>query len=200
MVTDSDSVVADVTVYGEIRDALSAANQRRPVDFVVTSVGVSYFSPIGRDYGTEWTEIVRTNIVGLLVVMSVIEELRLPLRDFIHIGSVASRTMSTVKGNECYSVTKGAQQRLVDHFRERHRSQMRVSSISPGFTRDTAFLDRFTSRERVHNLVMLDEDNSLTAADVADCVATVLGSPGHVEWSDVVLAPAASSASRPTAL
>lgn len=182
-------VCADVADYGQLRNALCTALDGERVDFVVNCVAVGYYSPVGADYSEKWAEMLRTNVGGVLVLLSLIDELELPLRDLVHIGSMASRQMSMVPGNECYSVTKGAQQRLVDHFRDQHRDHMRVTTISPGFTRNTAFVDRLVRCADVQPPVVLDEHNSLTAADVADCVRVVLSAPPNVEWSEVHLRP-----------
>ena len=139
----------------------------------------------------DWDRMIDTNIKGLLNVTRAVLPLMVA-RDsghVINIGSVAGR-VTYPKGN-VYNATKFAVRALNDAMNvDLVGTRIRVCTIDPGAA-DTEF-----SKVRFHG----DEERArcvyvgftpLSAADVADAVLYVAGTPEHVNITDLVIMPTA---------
>lgn len=160
--------------------------------WVVNCAGVGYYAPLTADHAAEWEDIVRTNLLGLVHVASALLRFHPRCPCFVHVGSMASRRLSPTPGNGVYSATKAAAVPILDHLRNELRAAghtMRVSLVTPGFIRDTAFAENFFRHapERAFDLFSAGAC-SLTPAAVARAVAGVLDTADG-EVLELVLAP-----------
>jgi NADP+-dependent farnesol dehydrogenase len=185
-------IVCDVRSYEEVRALFESF--REPIDFVVNSAGVGFYAPIDGDYSAEWTEIVSTNVLGLVHIMSGIIQFQPRCRQFVQVGSFASRRMSRTVGNAVYSATKTAAVPLLDHLRELLRARdnlMRVCLMTPGFIKGTGFAKEFFRAEPDAATDLYANAPALAAEDVARAIVNVLDSDPNLELSEVVVRPRA---------
>ena len=184
---------ADIRDFSALVAEISAAKDRHGVSFVVNCVGVGYYAPIGADYAEAWTEILTTNVVGVLNLLSAVDTVLTDLDRFVHVSSIAAHTVSRVPGNICYSVSKAAARTIVEEYRRTLHEQgrpTRVSMVSPGFVEDTDFGVNFFAR--APQAVAFDpyaQRTNLQAADVASTIMQILAQPPKIEIADVVLLP-----------
>lgn len=139
----------------------------------------------------DWDRMIDTNITGLLNVSRAVLRLMVE-RDrghVVNIGSTAGRT--TYPSGNVYAATKFAVQGLTEGMNiDMAGTNVRVSSVNPGFVETEFSLVRFHGDEEKANKVY-DGFDPLTADDVAEVVAFVVNAPPHVNIADVLLMPSA---------
>lgn len=188
------SVAADIRDFTGLESVIQSAQERGPVNYVVNCVGVGFYAPIGDDRSTAWTDILATNVAGLLCLLSVMERNLPDLETFVNVSSTAAHRPSRTPGNICYSAAKTAARVIVDEYRKQLREEgrpTRVCMISPGIIENTDFERNFYSRAS-------DEDPradlsgghpSLNPDQVAEVIHGILRLPLELEVVDMILAP-----------
>lgn len=183
----------DVRDFPALSAAFEEAHGRRRVRHVIHCAGVGFFAPIGEDHSQAWHDIVSTNVVGVLNVLSVIERVMPDLPHLVYLSSMAAHRVSQVPGNLCYSASKAAAHTIVVEYRRRLReaeSRRRVSIVSPGFVENTDFgRNFFRSVAEKDRFDPYANRANLRPADVADVVRYVLRTPEHMEVSDFLVNP-----------
>lgn len=183
----------DVRDFTSLSAAFEEARRRQPIRSVVHCVGVGFYAPIGRDDSKAWQDIVSTNIVGVLNMLSVIERLMPKLPHLVYLSSMAAHRVSQVPGNLCYSVSKAAAHTVVVEYRRRLReagSRRRVTIVSPGFVENTDFGQNFfQSVAEEERFDPYANRPNLRPEDVAEIVRYVLRTPAHLEVSDILVNP-----------
>ena len=188
------AAVADIRDYASLSAAVATIGRHGPVDFVVNCVGIGYLAPIGADHSAEWADILATNVVGLLNLLSAIDVHLPDLPQFVHVSSLAAHQVSRVAGNLCYSVSKAAARTIVQEHLKAVRAagrRTRVTMVSPGFIEGTEFEQRFYSRtaKPASSGSLFAGQENLTPANVATIIVDVLRQPDHVELVDVLVRP-----------
>jgi NADP-dependent 3-hydroxy acid dehydrogenase YdfG len=187
------AVAVDVRDFDALERAVTVARDRHRVDFVVTCVGVGFYSPIGANFASAWTEIVTTNIVGLLNLLSVIDKVLPTLSRLVCVSSMAAHHVSATPGNLCYSVTKEAARTIVREYSAGLRAARRgtrVSMISPGYVEGTGFGEHFFAyADETSTRDLYAAGVNLTAGDVAALIEGILRQPRHIEIVDILVRP-----------
>lgn len=164
-----------------------------PADWVVNAAGVGFYAPVAPEFATRWSEIVDTNVVGLLNLLAALGE-RPPIGQFVHISSLAALRPSRTPGNDVYAASKAAGAALVARYRAGLRAaghRTRVSVVSPGYVGGTDFEANFYRDAPVAGPAVTAGFPPLTAADVASVVDHALSAPAHLELSEIVVRPIA---------
>ena len=183
----------DIRDYGALFSAIGAAKELHNVQFVVNCVGVGFYAPIGADYSEAWNEILATNVIGVLNLLSAVDNILPDLERFVHVSSMAAHRVSRVPGNLCYSVSKAAARTIVEEYRRSVREggrQTRVSMVSPGFVEGTAFATKFFQHAK--DTITFDPyspHTNLSPYDVANIIMNILDQPPHIELADMLLLP-----------
>ena len=187
-------VRADIRDFVALAAVLASLEQEEHIDALISCVGVGFYAPLGTDNTTAWSQILDTNLRGLLNLASAVQRDLPDLGHLIHVSSLAAHGISQVPGNLAYSVAKAGARTIVQDLRRELRAQgrrTRVSMVSPGFVADTDFGRNFFMHtpQPAHLGGIYDADINLTADDVAAAVEYVLGLPEHVEVLDLLLSP-----------
>jgi 3-hydroxy acid dehydrogenase/malonic semialdehyde reductase len=139
----------------------------------------------------DWDRMVDTNVKGLLYVTRAIlpHMIRLGRGHVVNLGSLAGHE-TYPKGN-VYGATKYAVRALTEGMNlDLVGTPIRVSSIDPGLVETEFSMVRFHGdAERAKSVYR--GIRPLTADDVAEVVAFVVGLPEHVNVRDLVLMPTA---------
>ncbi len=139
----------------------------------------------------DWDRMIDTNVKGLLYVTRAIlpHLVRLGRGHVVNLGSLAGH-QTYPKGN-VYGATKYAVRALTEGMHlDLVGTPIRVSSIDPGLVETEFSIVRFAGDTARANAVYRGM-RALTADDVADVVAFVVGLPEHVNVLDLVLMPTA---------
>ncbi|WP_405115069.1 SDR family oxidoreductase [Micromonospora sp. NBC_01405] len=189
------SAPADIRDFGRLEQIFTDACRRGPLDYVVNCVGVGFYAPLGADNSAIWNDILTVNVTGLLNLLSVVDRTCPELTRLVHVSSMAAHRVSRTPGNLAYSVAKAGAKTIVEEYRRSLRADgrsTRVSMVSPGFVESTDFGRNYFSRtgDTAPQPDIYGGHRNLTAADVADVVAYVLGSPPHIEFLDLVFCSA----------
>ncbi|MFJ8299079.1 SDR family oxidoreductase [Streptomyces sp. NPDC094447] len=188
-----DSVVCDIRDGDGVAEALCRASpDGARVDWVVNAAGVGYYAPFEERFGEQWQQILDTNVIGLLNLVSALRGLPVPVRNLVQIGSLAGSRPSRTPGNDVYAAAKTAGAQLLSRHREQLRASgvgTKVTVITPGYVGETDFSRNFYGHAPDLAEPLLDRFVPLSPTDVASVVEHVLLAPGQVEISEIVLRP-----------
>lgn len=191
-----------VTVHVARVDVRDRATVNAAVDALVTAGAVpdvlinnaglaAGLTPLQEGDPDDWDRMIDTNITGLLnVTRAILPHMLARNRGHVvNLGSTAGHTVYP-KGN-VYGATKFAVRALTEAINlDVAGTPIRVSSVDPGLV-ETEFSevrfhgDRERAKAAYHGL------RPLSADDVADAIAYVVGVPEHVNVLDLVLLPTA---------
>ena len=161
------------------------------VDILVNSGGLGRKAPLVEGPTDAWREMLEVNVLGLCVcTREAVADMR-RRGDAGHIVHVSSMAAHRVPGGSgVYSATKYAVRALTEGLRKELRelgSQIRVSSVSPGFV-ETEFAEVYHGTPEAADQTY-GRFKVLEAEDVAATVLHVLESPSHVSIHDVLMRP-----------
>jgi NADP-dependent 3-hydroxy acid dehydrogenase YdfG len=183
-----ETIVADIRSFDDVSAVFDAAGGS---DCVVNCAGVGYYAPLDSDYSRFWTEMLATNVTGMLNILTNVY-CRDACSHVVHIGSLAAHRPSRTVGGAVYSASKAAALPLLDHLREMLRAagrRTRVTLISPGFVGDTAFGERYFESAPDRATDLYSTFPPLTPIDVATAVETALAAPEGTEIGTLVVRP-----------
>lgn len=144
----------------------------------------------------DWDRMIDTNVKGLLYVTRAIlpHMTRLGRGHVVNLGSLAGH--QTYPRGNVYGATKYAVRALTEGMHlDLAGTPIRVSSISPGLVETEFSIVRFRGdAERAKSVYRGLQP--LSAEDVAEVVAFVVGLPEHINVLDLVLMPTAQRSSQ----
>lgn len=184
-------VVCDVRSYAEVCSAVARAGDG-PWRAVVNCAGTGAFAPLDEDFALYWREIVETNLLGCLHVLSAAVRHPAGCRDIVTVGSLAACRPSRTPGNDVYAATKAAVHRSVEDFRLRLRKdgpRSRLTLIAPGFIQGTDFGPQYFRSSPERATPLFGDFPGLDAGDVADAIVHAIRAPTHMEYGMIVLRP-----------
>lgn len=178
----------DAAVFAE---AERLAGEGLSPDILINNAGLAAgLAAVHEGEVDDWNRMIDTNIKGLLFVTRAFMPSMLARGrgHIVNIGSIAGRQVYP-NGN-VYCGTKYAVQAISEGTNlEVLGTGVRVSVVNPGLVETEFSVVRFDGDEARAKTVY-EGVNALSAADVADVVAFVLGAPPHVNIADVVVLPA----------
>src|SRR5262245_24961752 len=160
-----ETFVCDVTVESEV-DALAerAAQALARIDVLVNAAGISDPGFIARASTQHWETMMRTNVIGTILVCKAVLSVMRRQRSghIINIGSLGAQQPRA--GLAAYCASKAALAAMAGALRkESERAGVRVSTVAPGPV-DT----------RMHGAANPDAAKMIRPADVAEAVAFLL--------------------------
>lgn len=184
-------VVCDLRCYDQVATAFAAAGP--DVACVVNSVGVGFYAPLEGDHAAEWREMLETNVLGLLNVVSCLLRSTPACRHFVQVGSLAAYRPSRTPGNLVYGASKAAALPIMAELRRSLRAAgnpMKVTLVSPGFVGGTEFGEAFfrAAPDQARD-ILATGFSSLTANQVATAIDDILQADANVDVSEMVLRP-----------
>ncbi|MCB9578710.1 MAG: SDR family NAD(P)-dependent oxidoreductase [Polyangiaceae bacterium] len=161
------------------------------VDVLVNNAGLGHRAPLCSGSTEHWREMLEVNVLALCIcTREAVRDMR-RRGDAGHVIHVSSMAAHRVPGDSgVYSATKFAVRALTEGLRQELRadkSKIRVSAISPGFV-ETEFAAHYHKSEQAA-AETYGRYQVLSAQDMADTVAWVLGAPDHMQVHDVLIRP-----------
>jgi NADP-dependent 3-hydroxy acid dehydrogenase YdfG len=161
------------------------------LDVVVNNAGLGRSTPLVGGDPEVWRMTWEVNVQALMVCTSLAVS-RMQERGFaghvVHVSSMSAHRVP--QGSGIYSATKFAVRSLTAGLRQELRakgSDVRVSSVSPGFVR-TEFAENYSgSAERAEEVY--DEVDAIDPEEIARAVHFILSAPANTEYNDMLIRP-----------
>lgn len=160
------------------------------LDVIVNSAGLALgFEELDEGNTAEWSEMIDTNIKGLLFVSKfALRQMKSTNRGHvINIGSIAG--INSYASGIVYSATKSAVKSISDGLRKEVVAyNIKVTNIQPGLVETNFSNTRF--RGDIYRAQKVYEGiNPLSAGDIADLVKYVIETPTHVQINEITVTP-----------
>ena len=194
-IADAGGEVASARTDVRRRDDLSnlvklACERYGKLDVLVNNAGVTPISPLDDLRVEDWEEMIDINIKGVVYGIAA----ALPVfrkQGFGHFVNTASTAgYKTVPNQSVYSGTKMAVRAISQGLRQEAGDKLRVTIISPGFTR-TNFAEAVTNPEVKAQLAESREKFAMPPDAIARAIAFAIEQPAEVDVNEVVVRPTA---------
>jgi NADP-dependent 3-hydroxy acid dehydrogenase YdfG len=185
----SIAIAADVTD----RDSLVAAADRvrqelGGTDVLVNNAGVMLLGPFTSDQRDDHRQMIEVNLLGALTATEVfLDQLTDGGGDIVNISSVAGRTARA--GNGVYAATKWGLNGWSESLRQELLPGVRVTLIEPGVVA-TELPGHITHAQTREGVQQVYDKAEVSAGDIAEIIAFVLGRPRHLAINEVLIRPA----------
>jgi NADP-dependent 3-hydroxy acid dehydrogenase YdfG len=185
--------VTDVRRRADVTGLVGLALDRyQRLDVLVSNVGVGLVSPFDALRVEDWEEMVDTNIKGVLYGIAA----ALPVfrqqesGQFVHVASTAA--YKTVPSQGVYSGTKTAVRAISEGLRQEAGEHLRVTVVSPGFTR-TDFVHGATDPGVRAQFIETRDRIAMPPETVARAIAFAVDQPAGVDVNEIVVRPTAQA-------
>lgn len=159
------------------------------LDFVINNAGVMYTGGINGGNTDEWSRMVRTNLLGsMLVARATLPHLLEARGTLIQVSSTAGRLPSA--GGGPYSATKAGVNAFAEALRQEVTAQgVRVVPVEPGLV-ETELVDHISDPAmRAMAAQLQDSMTTLQPADIAAAVLFAVTQPHHVSINELLIRP-----------
>ncbi|MCX4724125.1 SDR family oxidoreductase [Streptomyces sp. NPDC090052] len=161
------------------------------VDVLVSNAGVGRISPLDELRVEDWEEMIDVNLKGVLYGIAA----ALPVfreQGFGHfVNTVSTAGLRIVPLQSVYAGTKNAVRTISEGLRQEAGGSLRVTVVSPGFTR-TEFSDSMAPEMRAETLARMG-DIAIPPDAIARAIAFAIEQPDSVDVGDIVVRPTAQS-------
>ncbi len=181
----------DVRRRGDLSGLVNLARERYgKLDVLVSNAGVMPVSPLDDLRVEDWEEMIDVNIKGVLYGIAA----ALPVfrrQGSGHFVNIASTAGHLVRPNmSVYSGTKFAVRAISEGLRQEAGDKLRVTVISPGFTR-TNFAESVTNPEVKAQLAGFRDKFAMPPEAVARAIAFAIEQPADVDVNEIIVRPTA---------
>ncbi len=160
------------------------------LDVLISNAGIGPISPLDDLRVEEWEEMVDINIKGVLYGIAA----ALPVfrkQGFGHFVNIASTAAHRIVPNMAvYAGTKLAVRAISEGLRQEAGDKLRVTVISPGFTR-TNFADSMTHPELKAQVVASMDKFAISPDAIARAIAFAIEQPADVDVGEIIVRPTA---------
>ena len=162
------------------------------LDVMVSNVGVGLVSPLDALRVDDWDEMIDTNIKGVLYGIAAALPVfrRQQAGQFVHVASTAA--YKTVPAQAVYSGTKVAVRAISEGLRQEAGEHLRVTIVSPGFTR-TDFVPGAADPEVRAQFIEARDRMAIPPEAVARAIAFAISQPADVDVNEIVVRPTAQA-------
>jgi NADP-dependent 3-hydroxy acid dehydrogenase YdfG len=183
----------DVRRRDDVDALVKLASERfGKVDVLINNAGIGPISPLDQLQVEDWENMIDINIKGVLYGIAA----ALPLfrsqgfGHFINTASVAAHRV--VPNMAVYAGTKIAVRAISEGLRQEAGEKLRVTVISPGFTR-TNFADSMTDPGVKAQIVESMESFAMPPDAIARAIAFAIEQPAGVDVGEIVIRPTAQA-------
>jgi NADP-dependent 3-hydroxy acid dehydrogenase YdfG len=183
----------DVRRRGDVNALVKLGSERfGKVDVLINNAGIGPISPLDLLHVEDWEDMIDINIKGVLYGIAA----ALPLfrsqgfGHFINTASVAAHRV--VPNMAVYAGTKIAVRAISEGLRQEAGEKLRVTVISPGFTR-TNFADSMTDAGVKAQIVESMESFAMPPDAIARAIAFAIEQPAGVDVGEIVIRPTAQA-------
>jgi NADP-dependent 3-hydroxy acid dehydrogenase YdfG len=162
------------------------------LDVMVSNVGVGLVSPLDALRVDDWDEMIDVNIKGVLYGIAAALPVfrRQQAGQFVHVASTAA--YKTVPAQAVYSGTKVAVRAISEGLRQEAGEQLRVTIVSPGFTR-TDFVHGAADPGVRAQFIEARDRMAIPPEAVARAIAFAISQPADVDVNEIVVRPTAQA-------
>jgi NADP-dependent 3-hydroxy acid dehydrogenase YdfG len=177
------------------RDDLSrlvklACERYGKLDVLISNAGVGPISPLDELRVDDWEDMIDVNVKGVLYGIAA----ALPIfraQGFGHFINTASTAAHRITPNMAvYAGTKIAVRAISEGLRQEAGDKLRVTVISPGFTR-TNFAESMTNPEVRAQIVKSMDKFAMSPDAIARAIAFAIEQPADVEVGEIIVRPTA---------
>jgi NADP-dependent 3-hydroxy acid dehydrogenase YdfG len=188
---DAVGVRTDVKQRGDLSQLVKLACDRYgKLDVLISNAGVGPISPLDELRVEDWEDMIDINLKGVLYGIAA----ALPIfrqqgfGHFVNTSSVAAHRI--VPNMAVYAGTKIAVRAISEGLRQEAGDKLRVTVISPGFTR-TNFAESMTNRDVKAQIVASMEKFAMSPDAIARAIAFAIEQPADVDVGEIVVRPTA---------
>jgi NADP-dependent 3-hydroxy acid dehydrogenase YdfG len=184
----------DVTDAGAVRAFAATVGE---LDVLVNNAGGAFGAePVASGDPADWLAMFQVNVLGTLNVTQALLPVLAAGRGGTIVNLTSTAAYVNYEGGGGYSAAKHAEHALTETLRlELAGRPVRVIEIQPGMVKTDEFaIKRHRGDQAAVDKLYNDVDHPLTAQDIADCIALVVGLPLHVNVDQMVLRPVAQAA------
>jgi NADP-dependent 3-hydroxy acid dehydrogenase YdfG len=181
----------DVTRRADLAGLVELARERYGgLDVLVNNAGVGPISPLDDLRVEDWEQMIDVNLKGVLYgIAAALPVFRTQgFGQFVNTASTAAHRI--VPNQSVYAGTKSAVRAISEGLRQEAGDGLRVTIISPGFTR-TDFTEGVTN-PRVKALLTESRDKfAMDPNAIAHAIAFAIEQPAEVDVSEIIVRPTA---------
>lgn len=188
---DAVWVRTDVKQRGDLSQLVKLACDRYDkLDVLISNAGVGPISPLDELRVEDWEDMIDINLKGVLYGIAA----ALPIfrkqgfGHFINTASVAAHRI--VPNMAVYAGTKIAVRAISEGLRQEAGDKLRVTVISPGFTR-TNFAESMTNQQVKAQTVASMEKFVMSPDAIARAIAFAIEQPADVDVGEIIVRPTA---------
>jgi NADP-dependent 3-hydroxy acid dehydrogenase YdfG len=194
-ITEAGGEVACVRTDVRQREDLSklvelACDRYGKLDVLVNNAGIGPISPLDELHVAEWEDMIDINIKGVLYGIAA----ALPVfraQGFGHFVNTASTAAHRIVPNMAvYAGTKIAVRAISEGLRQEAGEKLRVTVISPGFTR-TNLAESMTDSPVKDQIVASMEKFAMPPDAIARAIAFAIEQPPDVDVGEIIVRPTA---------
>ncbi len=190
---DAAFIPTDVKRREDLAALVALACERySKLDVLVSNAGIGPIAPLDDLRVEEWDEMIDINIKGVLYGIAA----ALPVfrsQGFGHFVNTASTAAHRIVPNMAvYAGTKFAVRAISEGLRQEAGDKLRVTVISPGFTR-TNLAESMTNPELKAQTLSAMEKMAMPPEAVAEAIAYAIGQPANVDVGEIIVRPTAQS-------
>jgi NADP-dependent 3-hydroxy acid dehydrogenase YdfG len=186
-------VRTDVKQRGDLAQLVKLACDRYgKLDVLISNAGVGPISPLDELRVEDWEDMIDINLKGVMYGIAA----ALPIfrkqgfGQFINTSSVAAHRI--VPNMAVYAGTKIAVRAISEGLRQEAGDKLRVTVISPGFTR-TNFAESMTNQDVKAQIVASMEKFAMSPDAIARAIAFAIEQPADVDVGEIVVRPTAQA-------
>ncbi|MFB7663554.1 SDR family oxidoreductase [Kitasatospora sp. NPDC056138] len=186
-------MVTDVTRRQDLAALVALARERYgKLDVLVSNAGVGPVSPLDDLRVDDWDTMIDVNIKGVLHGIAAALPVFRTQGFGQFVNTVSTAAYRTVPNQAVYSGTKVAVRAISEGLRQEAGDALRVSIVSPGFTR-TDFIDSVANPEVRAHLSSARDRMAIAPEAIARAIAFTIEQPADVDVSEIVVRPTAQS-------
>lgn len=181
----------DVSRRADVLDLVELARDRyAKLDVLISNAGIGPISPLDDLRVEEWEAMIDINLKGVLYGIAA----ALPVfreQGFGHFVNTASTAAHRIVPNQSvYAGTKTAVRVISEGLRQEAGDKLRVTVITPGFTR-TDFADDATNPQVKAQIAESKDRFAMPPEAVARAIAFAIEQPADIDVGEVVVRPTA---------
>ena len=190
---DAAYITTDVKRREDLSALVALACERYgKLDVLVNNAGIAPNAPLDDLRVEDWEEMIDINIKGVLYGIAA----ALPVfrkQGFGHFVNTASTAAHRiVPSMAVYAGTKFAVRAISEGLRQEAGDKLRVTVISPGFTR-TNLAESMTNAEIKAQTISAIEKMAIPPDAIAEAIAYAIGQPANVDVGEIIVRPTAQS-------
>ncbi|MCW3049069.1 MAG: Oxidoreductase [Solirubrobacterales bacterium] len=184
-------VRTDVTRREDLSALVALARQRfGSLDVLINNAGIGSISPLDDLRVDEWEAMIDVNLRGVLYGLAA----ALPVfreQGFGHVVNTASTAAHRIVPNQSvYAATKTAVRVISEALRQEAGDHLRVTVITPGFTR-TDFADDVTNPDVKAQIAEAKARFAMPPDAIARAIAFAIEQPADVDVGEIIVRPTA---------